>query len=365
MLTLLVCENTMSEQQVRPSVAQRIIIKFLANEGVSATEILGRLRAQFGENTLSRTQVFDWHKKFRDGRSTVENEAHRRRPRTSVTDDHIRTVKDLIAEDRRINVREIASEVGISYGSVETIIRDHLNLSKVSARWVPRLLTDQQKQIRKEVCERHLVRHSQEGDDFLTRIVTCDETWVHHYTPESKQASKEWRKKKEAPPVKARTRLSAGKVMMTIFWDMQGVLLIDFLHGQRTINAAYYCQLLDEVKKAYRSKRRQKSVRRVVLLHDNARPHTANLTREKLAKMHWETLEHPPYSPDLSPCDFFLFGPLKEELGGRRFATNEEVEAFVRDWLLTRPRSFYSDGMKKLPIRWEKCVAKSGEYVEK
>ena len=89
------------------------------------------------------------------------------------------------------------------------------------------------------------------------------------------------------------------------------------------------------------------------------------MTVAKLAEMHWETLEQPPYSPDLAPSDFHLFGPLKEELGGQRFEDDEEVEAFVLNWLTTRPRSFYEEGIKKLLIRWEKCVAQSGDYVEK
>lgn len=74
-----------------------------------------------------------------------------------------------------------------------------------------------------------------------------------------------------------------------------------------------------------------------------------------MSEMHWIPLEHPPYSPDLSPCDFYLFGPLKEALRGQRF-NNDGVEEFVRNWLLTQSASFYDDGIKKLPIRWEKCI---------
>ncbi|EFN74649.1 Histone-lysine N-methyltransferase SETMAR, partial [Camponotus floridanus] len=91
-------------------------------------------------------------------------------------------------------------------------------------------------------------------------------------------------------------------------------------------------------------KRQDMPIRSVILLHDNARPHTAALTREKLNKIYWSTLEHPPYSPDLSPCDYHMFGPLKEELGGHRFDDDEGVETFVRNWLQTRPDSFFDDG---------------------
>lgn len=363
--TLSVSTVTMSEQEVPSSIAQRVIIKFLAAEGVKPAEILRRLTAQFGEETLSRARVFAWHKQFVEGRDRVENESHDRRPRTSITANNISSVRRLIEDDRRRTTSEIASEVGISYGSTYSIVTEELGYRKVCARWVPRLLTADQKLQRLQVCGRLLARFQKQGDQFLTHIITCDETWVHHYTPESKQASMEWRKQGEPGPVKAKSRLSAGKVLATIFFDQRGLLHFDFLHERRTINAAYYCDILSEVRLAYRRKRRDLSIRQVVLLHDNARPHTAALTREKLEQLGWETLEHPPYSPDLSPCDFHVFGPLKEALGGQRFDSDAEVEAYVRNWLQTRPASFYEEGIGKLPIRWEKCVSKSGDYVEK
>jgi len=81
--------------------------------------------------------------------------------------------------------------------------------------------------------------------------------------------------------------------------------------------------------------------------------------------MYWTPLEHPPYSPDLSPCDFHMFGPLKEALAGGRFNDHAAVEHYVRNWLLERPSSFIDEGIKKLPIRWRKCINVEGNYVEK
>ena len=99
--------------------------------------------------------------------------------------------------------------------------------------------------------------------------------------------------------------------------------------------------------------------------HDNARPHSTILTQEKLAQMYWAALEHPPYSLDLSPCDYHMFGPLKEAIGGQRFDDDEQLENFVCMWLQMRPSSFYDAEIKNLPIRWQKCIEKGGNYVEK
>lgn len=85
--------------------------------------------------------------------------------------------------------------------------------------------------------------------------------------------------------MKAKIHCSAGKVLTTVFWDFKSILLIDFLHKRHTMNAAYYCQVLDKAKLAYRSKRRGFPIRSVLLLHDNVRPHTAALTQQKLEEM--------------------------------------------------------------------------------
>lgn len=137
--------HVMSEKQMHPSIAQRVIIKFLAREGVKPAEILRRLTVQFGNQTLSRPRVFAWHKKFMVGRKGVENKSHDRRPRTSITKQNITAIRDLLESDRRLIVPEICSEIGISYGSTQSIIIKDLGFHKVSARWVPRLLTAEQK----------------------------------------------------------------------------------------------------------------------------------------------------------------------------------------------------------------------------
>ncbi|XP_014485164.1 PREDICTED: histone-lysine N-methyltransferase SETMAR-like, partial [Dinoponera quadriceps] len=190
-------------------------------EGVKPSVILRKLEAPFGDNTLKKTQVYKWYKQFLEGRESIENEGHRRRPRTRVTEENIRLVGSLIEGDRRLTVAEIASVVRISFGSVQAIITDDLGFRNVSARWVPRLLTENQKRHCLKVCEWLLTRSQAEGEAFLYRIVTCDETWVHHYTPESKEASMEWRKKSESALIKVKTRLSAGKVLATVFLDFK------------------------------------------------------------------------------------------------------------------------------------------------
>jgi hypothetical protein len=84
-----------------------------------------------------------------------------------------------------------------------------------------------------------------------------------------------------------------------------------------------------------------------------------------LRRYNWEVLDHAPYSPDLAPSDFHLFGPLKKHLGGRRFATDGEVQQAVMSWLQALDAELFYAEIDALGYRWNKCVGWYGNYVEK
>ena len=91
----------------------------------------------FGEFTLSRTQVFEWHKAFSKGREVVENLPHASRPSTSVNDDNIEKVKKIVLENHRVGIREVADALNISYGSTQHIVVHVLGMKHVTDRLVP------------------------------------------------------------------------------------------------------------------------------------------------------------------------------------------------------------------------------------
>ena len=135
--------------------------------------------------------------------------------------------------------------------------------------------------------------------EFLKRILTCDETWIHYFEPESKRQSMEWKHPSLPAKKKFKPQPSAGKVMLTIFWSSQGPIFCNYLQDHRTINSQYYSDMIaNKVKPALKKKCPGWQSKGVILLHDNARPHTAKLTLETIKKLGWEILPHPPYSPD-------------------------------------------------------------------
>ena len=102
-----------------------------------------------------------------------------------------KNVRDLVYSDRQIQVEEIAQALCISHGSVSTILHDRLVMCKLTARWVPKSLSDEQMATRASVCSA-LMKPFRSKDDFLLHLVTVDETWVHYYEPVKSSAGRAW-----------------------------------------------------------------------------------------------------------------------------------------------------------------------------
>ncbi|GFV50619.1 histone-lysine N-methyltransferase SETMAR [Trichonephila clavipes] len=169
-----------------------------------------------------------------EGRESVGDDQRPGQANTVITSDLIDKVNDLVRSDRRVTLRMLALKVDVSYGSVWTIVHDRLRFRKVCATWVPKQLTDLQKELRMGLALQHLFRY-QEDPAFMKRIVTGDETWCHHYEPETKRDSMQWKHASSPPPKKFRAVMSAGKVLFTVFFDVQDPLLVEFLEHRKTL----------------------------------------------------------------------------------------------------------------------------------
>ena len=186
----------------------------------------------------------------------------------------------MIREDRQIMISEVAAHLDISYGSAYAILYDDLGYRKVSFRWAPKELTVVHRRQRVEVATQ-VVRRYGEDPSILERTVTGDETWVHHYDPESKRQSMEWKHPSSPAQEKFKRQPSAKKVMLTLFRDMHGPILVHFQAHAQTEKSVNYCaMLLNELKLAICKKRRGMLYTEVLFHHDNARPHTTAATVE-------------------------------------------------------------------------------------
>lgn len=315
-----------------PRYKQRAVIEFLIAERENVGNIHKRLCAVYGDCAVDRNPVGRWAKRVKASESLttqLQDLPRSGRPVSATTPDMLRRVDVIIRADRRITVQHLASQLSVSNGSVCAMI-ETLGYSKVCAKWVPRSLTAEHRMQRTTMSADLLERFDAEGEAFLSRIVTGDETWVHHFEPETKRQSMEWHHPQSPRTKKFKTTPSARKVMVTVFWDSEGVILVDVMPRGTTINSEAYVKTLHKLKNRFRRVRHDKNPAEILILHDNARPHTSLRTREHLKKLGWTTLPHPPYSPDLAPSDFHLFGPLKDGLRGRHFDDDESVIQAVK-----------------------------------
>jgi [histone H3]-lysine36 N-dimethyltransferase SETMAR len=347
------------------NIQARAVIDFLTKEDQSPKNIYERMVKVYSNDAPSYSMVKKWAALFKSGRVSLEDDPREGRPTEATTDEMCQKVEDLVMSNRRIRIIMIAKELGLSTGSVYNILHHKLGMSKICARWVPRMLTPEMKQRRLEASRLEIDRINKDPDSYYSRLVTGDETWLHHYDPDTKQESMQWKHHGSPVPKKFRTQASAGKIMATVFWDEQGLLLIEYMPHKTTITGAYYATVIRRLRQAIKEKRRGKLRRGVLLLQDNAAVHTAGVSMQAVTECGFELVPHPPYSPDLAPSDFFLFSKLKKHLRGRRFANDCELKAAAESWFETQDKSFFSAGIRQLSERYNKCLAVKGGYVEK
>ncbi|GBP34508.1 Histone-lysine N-methyltransferase SETMAR [Eumeta japonica] len=206
------------------NIEHRAVIKYFVKKGTTPKEIFEDMVSVLQESAPSYTMVEKWARLFQQGRESCEDDARPGRPVT------------------------IAEELQISKERVGEIIQEHINMRKISASWVPKMLTPFDKQRRLQTSKDFLELVGDNIEEICDRIVTVDETWVRQYDPESKQESMQWTKKGERPPKKFKVQKSASKLMATIFWDSEGVLLIDYLPKGTTMNGQYYANLLAQAR---------------------------------------------------------------------------------------------------------------------
>ncbi|CAH2090560.1 unnamed protein product [Euphydryas editha] len=299
---------------------KRAVIKYFYLKGLTPFQIKEELDSTLKDSSPSYSTVKQWVSEFKKGRTSTFDEPRSGRPVEVTTPEMIGKIHMMVMEDRRLKVSEIAEATRTSTERVRHILHEYLSMEKLCARWVPRLLTVDQKLTRKTVSIENLALYKRNLSEFLRRFITVDETWIHHYTPESKQQSKQWIGPGEPTPKKAKNILSANKFMATVFWDGKGIIFINYLEKGKTINGQYYAELLQCLKDVVTTKRQHLAKKKILFHHDNAPAHSSS---------------------------------------------NREVIDAVNEYFEGLDESDYKNGITALEHRYEKCINFNGEYVEK
>jgi histone-lysine N-methyltransferase SETMAR len=190
----------------------RSVIRLLNAKGGRPVEIHKQIFAVYGK-VMNRQNVTKWCREFFEGRTDAHDKQRSGRP-SLISYDLLRENEGEICANRRVTIRElhhIFSEV--SKTTIHEAVTEELGYRKLRARWVPKMLTDNRKTKRMGSALKFLTRYTQEGDKFLDSIVTGDETWGFHHTPESKQQSLQWRHTHSPITQKFKTSISTKRIM--------------------------------------------------------------------------------------------------------------------------------------------------------
>ena len=174
----------------------------------------------------------------------------------------------------------------------------------------------------------------------------------------------EWPHSGSPRPKKFRVQKSAGKFLVSVFCDQDGILLIDCIPKSQNIIAEYCYILQVQLKDILEEKRCGNFSKGVLFLYDNGSAHRALVTQKELAYLGFHFLDHPPYSPDLAPSNYHLFPGLKKQFKGRHFSSDKEFIAAAETWLDGQLSECFLSGFQKLQQRAKKCIELRGEHVE-
>ena len=330
--------------------------------GDDATKIFNDLRAFAGDLSPSYDTVRRWTNEFSSGKIDLSDQARSGRPIVETTPENIERVKAFINADPYCTYNEMEASTLLSRCTLQIIINDHLSLRKLCARWIPHFLTEHQKKERVRICKQNLANF--ESNRWrLYDVITGDESWFYHRKISSKQSNASWVSEGE----KARTVVRRGrfdrKTMFSIFFKSNGPVCITYLEGGKTIDhETYIDSCLKPIVSFINEQRPQSSTKNIKFHHDNARPHIHKNVISFLESNKFTIMEHPPYSPDLAPSDYWLFSYIKQRLHDH--SDEESLKSEIVEIVNSIPKSEWKKTFDKLLERMRLCIENKGDYFE-
>jgi len=220
----------------------------------------------------------------------------------------------------------LTDEVNTCKDTVRRIVVEDLRKRKICSRFVPHSLTPEQKDRRIAAC-RNLIATADSDPDFFMKIVTGDETCCFAYDPTTKRQSAAWVGETSPRAKKNVISIVSCEKMLVIFFIWQGVIHIESVPEGETINAMYYKGVMERLLNRIRHvKSGMCESGEWFLFHVNSTSHNATIIKQFLAQRKVTVFDHPPYSPDLTPADYFLFPKVKSHLKGRIFDSISDIQ---------------------------------------
>ena len=188
---------------------------------------------------------------------------------------------------------------------------------------------------------------------------------MHMYEPQRRADNKQWKRKDQKRPCIDKRTISSKKMLYAILFNSSVPVVQVPCTSDHTVTGRFYKNsVLKKVKEFYNKKRPSKGWSGVTPLHDNASSHKCVVVKSFLASEMVKVLNHPPYSPDLSPCNFFSFQRLEKMLSGNKYTSRRSLGSAIYQCLQKTPKKDYLSAFRGWVKRLQKCVSVKGEYFE-
>jgi [histone H3]-lysine36 N-dimethyltransferase SETMAR len=336
-------------------------IKFCVVLNKPSAEIVQNLQQAMGPSAPSDRTIFRWIAHFKAGNQATENEARIGRPRSSRSEENINAIRILIRQDPQLSIEMIAAHTGLGYGSVQRILTDELCMRRILAKWVPHELSQSQMEERKETSLFLMKRLKSLGSDGRKSIVTGDETYLYLNFPETRRSASAWVAEGDPHPQIPKPKISGEKVCYGFFFGPEGLVAQIPAPPGTTVTGKFYADsVLPKVLRSFSAVRPGDTM---LLHHDNAPAHRSGVVMEYIDQAGIKLLPHPPYSPDLAPCDFWLNCLLKESLAGNSYSSRSALGSGINQWFRGVPKERFEKVFEDWSMRLKICVESNGMYV--
>ena len=174
------------------------------------------LQTAFGGSCMNRASIFERHKRFKEGRESVRDDERCGKSKEVRTPELIGQINNFMVKDHRVSIEIISAQFDVSVGTEHIVFREELMMRKICTKSIPRVLREDQKERR---CHhsREMVELINSDPAALDALVTCDESWIYCYGPETKRQSSQWKHAGSPRPKKARQSKSTRKLLMIPF----------------------------------------------------------------------------------------------------------------------------------------------------
>ena len=340
------------------NMSQKDIIINLYKQGCNHQQISDILKMKFGESTYKPSTIYKWMKEAKFNLPLANRRLDEEEAKNAIDEQLLLRIQQILEDEPFSSIRSIASVLNAPKSTIHRYMTVHLKLVYRHTRWLPHFLNNDQKNVRIQKCKKLLSIINSCKHYSFRNLITGDQSWfLYKY-----QFSRKWVLEGDENPIGDGSHINISKIMFTIIWGVWGFHIVNMAPNGTSYNSQYFIDniivpLNEKSNTIWPGRGRHK-----IWLHlDNCKVHNSRRTKTFISKSPYKRTPHPPYSPDIAPSDFFLFGYVKEKLKGHSFDTPEDLFEELTEILAQISHETLIQVFKEWELRCNWIIEHNGE----